>query len=305
MRVTINLASRPFVELGPLLARLRLLAGALVLVLFGLWLTHKHLERKAEIADDAVSRWQQRTSALEQEWQQDQDTMREPQNAAVQAESAFLNNLFTQKSFSWTAALMDLENVLPGGLQVLSMQPQMSKTGTVLLRLQVTGARDKAVELVKNLETSKHFLHPRLAGESAAQASTGNGRPGAVPLSQDAADVNFDILAEYNAAGMDELPKADTSADQKDFPAAGTLPVQPVPQRSLIHTQSADAQTQRASNSVPPRMPQPRMQPSNTQPLNPGQRQWMGANVPQTVLMQNRRQIYVQNVPAQGADSEQ
>ena len=175
----------------------------------------------------------------------------------------------------------------------------------MLLRLQVTGARDKAVELVKNLETSKHFLHPRLAGESAAQASTGNGRPGAMPQPADATDVNFDILAEYNAAGMDELPKTDTSADQKDFPAAmGTLPVQPVPQRSLVHTQSADAPTQGASNSVPSRMPQPRMQPSNMQPFNPGQRQWMGANVPQTSLMQNRRQIYMQNLPARGADSE-
>ena len=254
MRVAINLASRPFVELGPLLARLRLLAGALLLALFGLWLAHKHLEHKAEIADAAVSGWQQRTKALEQEWQQDQATMREPQNAAVQSESSFLNNLFAQKSFSWTAALMDLENVLPGGLQVLSMQPQMSKDGTVLLRLQVTGARDKAVELVRNLETSKHFLHPRLAGESAAQASTGNSRPGAMPQPSTATDVNLDILAEYNAAGMDELPKADTSADEKDFSAADV----PATQNSASATQppmqqqSGMQQPQRGNAAQPP-----------------------------------------------------
>ena len=280
MRVAINLASRPFVELGPLLARLRLLAGALLLVLFGLWLAHKHLEHKAEIADAAVSGWQQRTNALEQEWQQDQATMREPQNAAVQSESSFLNNLFAQKSFSWTAALMDLENVLPGGLQVLSMQPQMSKDGTVLLRLQVTGARDKAVELVRNLETSKHFLHPRLAGESAAQASTGNGRPGAAPQPTDITDVNFDILAEYNAAGMDELPKADTSADQKDFSTADVPSVQ---------------------NSAP--APQQRMQPPSMQPSqrgNAAQPPMNGIARPSWSGPPNPRQLNMQRMQMQG-----
>ena len=294
MRVTINLASRPFVELGPLLARLRIAAGVLLVALFGLWLTHKNLERKAERADAAVQGWQQRTGALEQEWQQDQATMREPQNAAVQSESSFLNNLFAQKSFSWTAALMDLENVLPGGLQVLSMQPQMTKDGHVLLRLQVTGARDKAVELVKNLETSRHFLHPRLAGESAAQASTGNGRPGAMPQPTDLSDVNFDILAEYNAAGMDELPKADTNADQKDSSAAGAAPVQnPAPTAQ----QRMQPQTAPPYGRVNPQMPQmPRMQ-----SMQPMQRMPMtGMAHPPGNWPQNPRQAYMQGMQTRG-----
>ena len=289
MRITINLASRPFVELGPLLARLRMLAAALLVVLLGLWLTHKHLERKAEIADAAVNGWQQRTAALEQEWQQDQATMREPQNAAVQSESAFLNNLFAQKSFSWTAALMDLENVLPGGLQVLSMQPQMSKDGTVMLRLQVTGDRDKAVELVKNLESSKHFLHPRLAGESAAQASTNSGRPGAMPQPSATNDVNFDILAEYNAAGMDELPKLDSNADQKDFSAAGVPGAQP-------SAPAMQSQRQQQPQSMQGRMqPQQNMQRSNfpPPPMN-------GAARPPGNWPQNPRQMYMQRMQEQG-----
>jgi type IV pilus assembly protein PilN len=282
MRVAINLASRPFVELGPLLARLRIVAAVLLVALFGLWLTHKNLERKAELADAAVQGWQQRTGALEQEWQQDQATMREPQNAAVQSESSFLNNLFAQKSFSWTAALMDLENVLPGGLQVLSMQPQMTKDGHVLLRLQVTGARDKAVELVKNLETSRHFLHPRLAGESAAQASTGNGRPGAMPQPTDLTDVNFDILAEYNAAGMDELPKADTNADQTDSSSAGAAPVQnPAPTAQ----QRMQPQAAPSYGRVNTRMPQTSM---------------TGMAHPPGSWQQNSRQAHMQGMQARG-----
>lgn len=210
MRVTLNLASRPFVELRPLLARLRMAAGVLAVLILVLWLTLHRLEKKAALADTNVSHWTHQTHALEQEWESDQAMMREPENAATLEKSDFLNDLFARKAFSWTAALMDMENVLPGGVQVISMQPQMTKSGHVLLRLQVTGEREKAVELVKNLELSKHFLHPRLAGEAAAQATTqGNSRAGFAPPPVSASsDVNFDILAEYNPQVMDDAPSA-------------------------------------------------------------------------------------------------
>ncbi len=212
MRITLNLASRPFVELRPILARLRIIAGALALLVLLEGLLLHTLGRKAAIADANVLHWTHLTQGLEQEWNQDQTMMREPQNAATLQKTEYLNNLFAQKAFSWTAALMDLENVLPGGVQVVSMQPQMSKDGHVQLRLQVTGERDKAVELVKNLETSKHFLHPRIAGESAV-AQTNNGRQGFAPIVSAGSDVNFDILAEYNPKSMGELSSPSTSAN--------------------------------------------------------------------------------------------
>ncbi len=43
--------------------------------------------------------------------------------------SQFLNALFAEKSFSWTAVMMDLEKVLPTGVQVTSLEPQMAKDG--------------------------------------------------------------------------------------------------------------------------------------------------------------------------------
>ncbi|HUZ04017.1 MAG TPA: hypothetical protein VMU62_01570, partial [Acidobacteriaceae bacterium] len=193
-------------------------------LMLGQWIVLHSLEKKAAVADANVSHWTDRTRELEREWNEDQAMMREPQNAATLTTSEFLNNLFAEKAFSWTAALMDMENVLPGGVQVVSMQPQMTKDGHVLLRLQVTGERDKAVELVKNLETSKHFLDPKIAGESAAQASTGNGRPGFAPQPSASEDVNFDILAEYNAQGMEVAPTEKTKATEakaSDSNAAG------------------------------------------------------------------------------------
>ncbi len=125
--------------------------------------------------------------------------MRQPGNQAVLERSRFLNDLFARKSFSWTAVMMDLERVLPTGVQVTSIEPQVSSTdGSVTIRLRVSGERDRAVQLVRNLEGSARFVHPRLSNEAAqasdvngrlVQTSAGAGQPGAV---------EFDILSGYN-----------------------------------------------------------------------------------------------------------
>lgn len=211
MRITLNLASRPFVELRPLFLRLRLLAIALMALAIVLFITLRRAEDQAERAEAIVHSWTQKTQRLQREWQADQALMREPSNAATLDRSEFLNQMFTLKSFSWTAALMDLENVLPKGLQVISIDPQMTKDGHVQVRLRINGPRDKAVDLMANLEKSPHFLHPRLVGET-AQMQQGQNHPGVIPTMVADADVNFDILAEFNAG---DLVSRDVQAEQQ------------------------------------------------------------------------------------------
>ena len=65
--------------------------------------------------------------------------------------------------------MMDLEKVLPTGVQVTSIEPVITKEGDVNIRLRVSGDRDRAVQLVRNLETSQRFLSPRLAGVAQTQ----------------------------------------------------------------------------------------------------------------------------------------
>ena len=43
------------------------------------------------------------------------------------------------------------------------------------IRLRVSGDRERAVQLVRNLETSQRFVAPRLAGEAAQAAEAGRG----------------------------------------------------------------------------------------------------------------------------------
>jgi type IV pilus assembly protein PilN len=194
MRIQLNLASRPFVELGPLYLRLRILIILLAVVAIPLWLLLATEKRKAANAQARLDAVEQNIHALENQRQVFQSQMREPQNASVLSQSQFLNEVFARKAFSWTAVMMDLENVLPSGVQVLNIDPVPSKDGKVTIRLRVSGAHDRGVDLVRNLEPSHRFLSPRLARETAE--SNQNGR--AVEQVSAASNVNFDLLAEYN-----------------------------------------------------------------------------------------------------------
>ncbi len=208
MRISLNLATRPFIEIRPLLARLRLAMALLAVLALGLGVWLHTLNRKAAAAVAQMDAAKERTALLQRERQANEARMRQPKNQAVLERSRFLNDVFMRKSFSWTAVMMDLERVLPGGVQVTSIEPQVSTTdGTVTIRLRVSGDRDRAVQLVRNLEGSARFVHPRLSNE-AAQASDREGRATVVsdPSTVVPGAVEFDILSGYNP--LPELRKA-------------------------------------------------------------------------------------------------
>ena len=196
MRISVNLATRPFVELRPLFARLRLAMVAMVVVALGLSVWLHVLSGQARKAQAQMGALKAKTATFLQERQKNESRMHQPQNMAVLERSRFLNEVFERKSFSWTAVMMDLERVLPGGVQVTSIEPVITKEGEVNIRLRVSGDRDRAVELVRNLETSQRFVAPRLANE-AAQTQEGNARNAGAPQTAPGA-VEFDILSGYN-----------------------------------------------------------------------------------------------------------
>jgi type IV pilus assembly protein PilN len=203
MRVTLNLASHPYVELRPLYQRLRVVALLLLVTGALFWWVLRTQREKAAEAHARASTIDSAITQTRSERQTAEASMHQPQNAAVLAQAHFLNNLFLHKSFSWTAVMMDLEQVLPAGVQVLNIDPVPAKDGSVTIHMRVAGPRDKAVALVRNLEHSHRFLTPRIVGET-AQGQNQNGRqnPNFEPASV-TDGVNFEVLAEYNP-----LPKA-------------------------------------------------------------------------------------------------
>lgn len=208
MRITVNLASRPYVELRPIYQRLRL--WMLILALAGAVLGYLlHTDRQSAMAATAhVQTLDHHIEQLEQRQQGYRALMQEPENAATLRQSIFLNGLFKRKAFSWTATMEDLENVLPSGVEVQSLQPIVHPDGHVVIRLRVLGPRSLGIDLIRNLEHSKYFASPRLASESLAARGNGNQRNVSANLP---VYVNFDILADYRP--LPHAPAASNTAE--------------------------------------------------------------------------------------------
>jgi type IV pilus assembly protein PilN len=244
MRISINLATRPFVELRPLFARLRLAMIVLALVAVGCFFGLRTLRARAAVATAEMNSLKAQTAAYQKERASNETRMRQPENRGVLERSQFLNALFTRKSFSWTAVMMDLEHVLPPGVQVTSIEPVVSKEGDVSIKLRVVGDRDRAIQLVRNLETSQRFVAPRLGGETAVAddkaAALGRGGAGVRNVSTENGQVfgngvEFEIFSGYNPLPMNaairegkHAAKADSAPvvhhDRKPVPKAVPAP---------------------------------------------------------------------------------
>ena len=222
MRITLNLATRPFADLGPALKRLRIAMGVLPLVAIALGLGLHALHQKAEEA-------RAREHSLDGEIAAHHPGAAElpgPDAAARQCPACSrrpttLNQLFDEKAFSWTLAMEDLETVLPGGVQVSTIEPVRAKDGHITLHLRVVGPRDRAVDLVRNLEHSRRFLVPRIVGENSETNSGPNQRIEPVSASN---RFNFDLLAEYNPPSPQETRPTGTA---KKPPATGVASEEP------------------------------------------------------------------------------
>ena len=206
LKLTLNLATRPFADPEPTIRRLRIGVGVLGFVALILALSLHFVSQDADkirARDLAIGG---EIANARSEMQRYEVMMKQPQNAAILTQVEDLNRLFDEKAFSWTLAMEDLETVLPAGVQVTTLEPIRDKEGQIILKLRVLGPRDRAVELLENLEHSKRFFWPRIVGET-SESNGGGPNEKLEPVSTSNL-VNFDLLADYNPpAPGDALPE--------------------------------------------------------------------------------------------------
>ncbi len=201
MRITLNLASRPYANLGPALNRLRIAMAALALLSL-LFVLGLHLfGRQAEEARAREHSLDAQIARVEADRAAAVAMMRRPGNAQVLVQAEALNQLFDQKAFSWTLAMEAMETVLPGGVQVTSIEPIRAPDGHITVHVRVVGPRDRADDLVANLERSRRFLQPRIVGESAESSNNPSQRQEPISISN---RFDFDLLADYNPPTLEE-----------------------------------------------------------------------------------------------------
>jgi type IV pilus assembly protein PilN len=190
MKFRINLASEPYenarqfyVGWGALLLALAVLTGALVFGAVSGW-------RNAHGLSDKIAAEKTNLDKLNRQEQQDLAILNQPENRDVRDKSRVLNGLIRSKEFSWTLIFSDLERLMPTRLHVLSITPRLDRNNDIEVHMVVAGdSRDKAIELIQNMEKSREFRHAQVLAETELRREQ--------PSAQTGDTVQFEITAQY------------------------------------------------------------------------------------------------------------
>lgn len=97
-------------------------------------------------------------------------TFESPQAVEALKRSEFLNRLIETRTFPWTKMFADLEQILPAGVRVKGISPQMDSQGNVKVVLSVAAVNDEqALKFLNSIDASPVFSEVRVTQESHPQ----------------------------------------------------------------------------------------------------------------------------------------
>src|ERR1017187_10014980 len=175
MRLDINLASQPYedarqfwVRWGTALAVVALVTLALVAMTVSGWLSARR--DHAKIADLKAN-----IAQRDRTRQQAENFLNRPENRTTRDQSQFINELIARKSFSWTRVLENLEKGMPARVHLVSIAPELDEENQLTLKMLVGGdSRDRALDLVRRMEDSRHFAQTYIETEHTAPPGSGD-----------------------------------------------------------------------------------------------------------------------------------
>ncbi len=251
MRLNINLASQPYEaarfyrrRMGTLVVAL----AVLTLLLVG-YIVYQRSQSRG--INKQIAEVRSEIDGLDSEEAQARALLNKPENRDVADQSEFLNELFVRKALSWTRVFTEMEKIVPPNLHVVSMKPEYTKTNDLMIRVVVaTDSRDRAVELVRRMEKSKHFRQSQVVAENVTtNSSDQSAGPG---------NIQFDIAAIYVPSAQDtttryRIPAKKTIRTAPGEHAKPPAKAAPVPARSS--SQSPGTASTQAHNGPPKSMP--------------------------------------------------
>jgi type IV pilus assembly protein PilN len=170
MRLKINLATQPYHDVRRMLflwgfgiALVAIMTGALLWAAIGSLSTWRHTTRQ-------MNEYRARIAACDRERTNAQAMLNLPENRSTRDQSLFINTLIARKAFSWTEVLSDLERIMPSGIHVVGITPDIKEDNQLELKLAAAGSsRDRAIELIRRMENSTHFSSVLLQSDVAEE----------------------------------------------------------------------------------------------------------------------------------------
>jgi type IV pilus assembly protein PilN len=176
MRVKLNVATRPLESHRRFFAgaSLALFLAAAAFVALG-W--HVYSVRKVDAELRArTEKIHQEMDRLSEQRKELEAFFRQKEIAELHDRASFINGIIDARSFNWTQMFMDLEQILPGGVRVISIEPQQAQ-GSVKVKLKVGASSEEAkLKFLHAIEESKAFREIELQSDRApAQAGAESG----------------------------------------------------------------------------------------------------------------------------------
>jgi type IV pilus assembly protein PilN len=205
MRLDINLASRPYQDArefwlrwGTALVVVSILSLGLILSTIGGWYNARRDRATIEEIRERIAQRDQLHAQAE-------DFLNLPENRSTRDHAQIINALIDRKAFSWTRVLEDMEKVMPPGVHLVSIRPELDEEGQLAVKMVVAGSsRDRAIELARRMEDSHRFSQTSIVNERTDHAKDNTNMAGS--------SVEFDMGAIYVPQPFGE------SASQKDAP---------------------------------------------------------------------------------------
>lgn len=157
MRVRLNLATKPLESHRLFLTGAGLAAGvAVILLVYLSWHVYSVRNAATDIRIRTEAMRQQLTK-YESQGQELQRFFNQKEIASLHDRAAFLNGIIDARSFNWTKMFMELEQILPAGVRIISIEPKQY-AGHAELKLTFGATSDDAkLKFFHALEQSKEF----------------------------------------------------------------------------------------------------------------------------------------------------
>jgi type IV pilus assembly protein PilN len=186
MRLNINLATHQYEDARRFWLRWgTALLVAVVLTAVLVWAAISDMVSAGGV-NKQIRDYRAKIAQTEQQHAKAEAYLNRPENRDTRDKSQFINALIARKAFSWTQVFASMEKIMPPGLQVVSIKPDLNANNQLELRMVVAAEnRDRAVELVRRMEDSQQFRSAQVLKEETNQTPTGP------------AKVQFEISAMY------------------------------------------------------------------------------------------------------------
>ena len=176
MKTRFNLATAPLENNRRFIAGSTVL-GILAIAAMSFLSLHAIRVRRAnrEMRVD-IDRLQAQIRVSQREQESLRDAFKSPQAVEALKRSQFLNGLIEERTFPWTKMFADLEQVLPAGVRVISISPQMDKDGKLKVALTVGAVSyDQGIKFLDSIDSSRAFSDVQVAQGSQSQRASENG----------------------------------------------------------------------------------------------------------------------------------